>query len=215
MNNSRNSMTGGGLGSIILMIIATIILVFLLWRTEHNAVEIRETAAGIATNGRGINEYTDSIMQLNKTNELASSILESAEPLDGALSTINSVAGDIDGAVASIQKNATSIDTSAASINKSGKTIRADAEEINSVADDIDDTAGGILKNAKDILKTAQAIERGTNAINTNAATTASLVGKILADAKGINTAAGTTNQVAACIDDTVNLGALGVPPCP
>src|SRR5690348_7761466 len=63
---SSRSVTPGGLASIVLVLVAAIVLLVLLNRTQHNAVQIRKAAADIATSGRGINDSTDSIMQLNR-----------------------------------------------------------------------------------------------------------------------------------------------------
>lgn len=204
---SRRSVTPGGIASIVLVLVAGLVLLYLLHRTESNAVEIRDEAADIAQSGRGINDYTDSIMQLNRTNNLAASILDSARPLDGSLTAINALAGNIDDEVASIEDNAASIDTSARSINSSAASILDDVTTINRTAATINDTAAGVNANAASILDTAGAIERGTSLINSNAATTASIVRTILGDARGIETAAVRTNHLAHCIDNGLNGG--------
>jgi hypothetical protein len=85
---------------------------------------------------RGINNYTDSIMQLSRTNQLAASILKSVSPLDGDLSKIDALAADVDSSVGGIQKNASSINTSATSINGSAATILGDVTNINRQAVD-------------------------------------------------------------------------------
>jgi hypothetical protein len=206
---SRRSVTMGGLASIVLVIAATIVLLALLYRTEHNAVLIRNAAAGIAENGRGINTSTDSIMQLTKTNELGASILNSAKPLDGALNEINKLASSIDLAVAGIQGNAEDIDASAKSINGSASTIRGQVGTVNKVAVDIANSATGVNQDAASILATAAAIERGIVLINTNAAVTNQVVASILADADGINTAAVTTNHLACTIDGALSLAGV------
>lgn len=193
--------TAGGFASILLVIGATIVLLALLYRTEHNAVLIRDAAAGIAENGRGINTSTDSIMQLTKTNELGASILNSAKPLHAALTEINGLAASIDGAVAGIEKNAVGIDTSAKSINNSAATIKGQVGTVNTLAVTINQTATGVNSDAASILKTATAIENGIVQINKNAALTAALVQSIMADADGINAAAVTTAGLASCID--------------
>lgn len=204
---SRRNMTSGGLASLAVVIAATLVLLVLLQRTESNAVAIRKEAADIATNGRGINDYTDSILQLNQTNKLAASILATAKPLNGSLTAINQLAGAIDQEVAGIHGSSDSINTSARSINASAATILGDVNTINGQAATIAKTAGGVNANASHILGTAAAIEKGIRLINGNAATTASVASAILADAHGIDTQATRANHLAACIDNGLNGG--------
>ncbi|WP_220794167.1 hypothetical protein [Nocardioides pelophilus] len=170
-------------------------------------MQIRDEAADIAESGRGINDYTDSIMQLNRTNKLAASILASAQPLDASLTDVEAVAGDIDDAVVGIQRHAESIDSSARSINASAATILGDVTDINQQANSISTTAGGINADAAGILRTAVAIQRGIRLINDSAARAADVVGVILADARNINTHAVRTAHLARCIDDGLNGG--------
>lgn len=204
---ARRSVTTGGFASIVIMSIWTLVLLGLLARTQHNADEIRTKAADIATSGRGINAYTDSIMQLSKTNQLAASILKHVSPLDGDLSKIDTLAADIDSSVGGIRKNASSINGSASSINGSAKTILGDVANINRQAGSINNSLTGVNANAAAILDTAGSIERGIGLINTNASRTAAIVRAILGDAAGINAGAVRTDHLAHCIDNGLNGG--------
>lgn len=204
---SSRSVTAGGVASIALVCVAALVLLFLLNRTEQNAVAIRRAAADIASSGRGINENTDSILQLNKTNQLATSILSSAQPLDDELAQINHLAGGIDARVGGIQQNAASIDSSARSINSSASTIAGDVTRVNALAATINSSAGGINTSAGRIVEAAGAIERGIRFINGNAASAASVVRAILSDAKGIDVTAVRANHLAHCIDHGLNGG--------
>jgi uncharacterized phage infection (PIP) family protein YhgE len=204
---SRRSVTAGGFASIVIMSIWTIVLVGLLARTQHNADGIRQKAADIARSGRGINNYTDSITQLSRTNQLAASILKSVSPLDGDLSKIDALAADIDSSVRGIQKNASSINTSATSINGSATTILGDVTNINHQAGSINDSLAGVNTNASAILVAAGSIERGIALINTNASQTAAIVRTILSDAAGIDSGVLRTNHLAHCIDNGLNGG--------
>ncbi|MGH3840807.1 MAG: hypothetical protein ACRDS0_05080 [Pseudonocardiaceae bacterium] len=102
----------------------------LLARTLAAAQSIDKKAQAIAANAGKINDATDSVVELNRTNELASSILSSAKPLQSLLNTADAAARDIAGV-------AKSIDTTA-------RTIQDTAGKINSTAGTIDKTAGGV-----------------------------------------------------------------------
>jgi methyl-accepting chemotaxis protein len=204
---SRRSVTAGGFVAIVIMSIWTIVLIGLLARTEHNADGIRHKAADIARSGRGINDYTDSIMQLSRTNQLAASILKLVSPLGGDLSKIDALAADIDGSVGGIQKNASAINASASAIGGSAETILGDVTNINRQAGSINDSLTGVNTNASAILTAAGSIERGIALINTNASQTAAIVRAILSDAGGIDSGAVRTDHLAHCIDNGLNGG--------
>ncbi|HWM05575.1 MAG TPA: hypothetical protein VNP92_24810 [Actinophytocola sp.] len=82
----------------------------LLARTLAAAQSIDKKAQTISGNAGSIDVATDTVVQLNRTNEVAASILSSAKPLEGQLRTVDTVARDIDGL-------AKSINTSAGTIN--------------------------------------------------------------------------------------------------
>ena len=64
------------------------IVTLLLARTMRATDRINLKAKTIARTGQGINEATDSVVQLNRTNETAASILASTQPLAGDLSAM-------------------------------------------------------------------------------------------------------------------------------
>ncbi|MBA3306725.1 MAG: hypothetical protein H0U25_12500, partial [Thermoleophilaceae bacterium] len=104
----------------------------LLARTVQEAQSINDKAQNIATTGRGINTATDSVVQLTRTNNLARSILKSANPLETQLGGIVSTAQGIDGLAGSINSTAGSINSTAGSINDSAGRINTSAGSINS-----------------------------------------------------------------------------------
>src|SRR5438067_2164055 len=76
-----------------LMTVAIVVVAFgtvvvLLQRTTSTANSIDHKAKRIAKTGQGINTATDSVIQLNRTNETAASILATAQPLQGKLDQI-------------------------------------------------------------------------------------------------------------------------------
>jgi uncharacterized protein YoxC len=171
----RHDETGQASSSVLLLIVVLIVLViavFFLQRTASTAEAINRKATTIAKTGRGINDNTDSILQLTKTNTLGSSILNSAKPLQGQLAQVVNLANSINGL-------ATSINGSAGSINTSAKTI-------NSTAGAINGTAGGINSTAGSILSVANSIKTGVGLINTNADTTIAVAAQIKGDTGAI-----------------------------
>ena len=170
----------------------------LLGRTLVLAHSLSAKAAIIATTGRGINTSTDSVIQLERTNQTAASILESAKPLGGALSSIVDTAGQINALAGSINGTAGAIDGVAKGINGSAGTILFSATTING-------NAGGILNSANSINGVAKGI-------NDKAADILEVAEKVNRDAKDINDALDKTIDVAKDIKkDTGNIGAQGV----
>jgi uncharacterized protein YoxC len=149
-----------------------VIAVVLLQRTASTAEAINKKASTIAKTGRGINDNTDSILQLTKTNMLGSSILNSAKPLQGQLGQVVDLANSINGL-------ATSINGSAGAIDGTAKTINGSAGAINS-------TATGINSAASSILSTANSIKAGVVMINQNLDTTLSVANQIKGDTAAI-----------------------------
>jgi len=159
--------------SLIIVIAIVAVAVVLLQRTAWHAERINDKAGVIAQSGGGINRATQAVLKLGRTNELAGSVLESAQPLEGKLDEIVRLAKSIDGL-------ATSIDASATSING---------------------TARGINGAAGTILNTARSINDGVAQINTNLDTTLALAAKIKSDTGNILGQADTANHFASCID--------------
>jgi putative membrane protein len=146
--------------------------VVLLQRTASTAESINKKATTIAKTGRGINDNTDSILQLTKTNQLGTSILNSAKPLSDQLNQVVSLANSINGL-------ATSINGSAGTIDGTAKTINGTAGAINS-------TATGINSTASSILNVANSIKSGVAIINQHLDATIAVAGAIKGDTGAI-----------------------------
>ncbi|MGH3866083.1 MAG: hypothetical protein ACRDQ4_08080 [Pseudonocardiaceae bacterium] len=89
----------------------------LLARTLAAAQSIDKKAQIIAENAGKINVATNPVIELNRTNELASSILSSTKPLQGLLNTTDTTARDIAGLAKSINTSARTIEHTAGTIN--------------------------------------------------------------------------------------------------
>ena len=165
------------------------VAVVLLQRTAWHAERINDKAGVIAQSGGGINTSTQAVLKLGTTNELASSILDSAQPLEGKLDEIVRLAKSIDGL-------ATSIDSSAGAING---------------------TARGINGAAGTILTTARSINDGVAQINANLDSTLVLAEAIKADTGNILTGARAADRSLDCIENGALTGGGSVPgpvPC-
>ena len=174
----------------LLIVVAVVgVAVILLQRTAWHAEHINDKAGVIATSGAGINTSTQAVLKLGRTNELASSILDSAKPLEGKLDEIVRLARSVDGL-------ATSINASAGTING---------------------TARGINGTAGTILATARSINDGVAQINANLDTTLVLAGAIKADTNDILTHARSADRSLDCIENGSLTGNGSVPgpiPC-
>lgn len=166
----------------------------LLASTMDAAQNIKAKARTIARSGQGINIATDSVVQLNRTNETAASILDTAEPLEGKLSQIVDLAAEINGLAASIDGTAGRINDTAGAINDTAGTI-------NSTAATINDTADGINAEAAQILDVAERIDEDVRQINLNLDTTIAVARAISGDTGNIVVQAREAHQTAACID--------------
>lgn len=190
----------------------------LLARTTSAANRINAKAERIAATGQGINTATDSVIQLNRTNETASSILASAAPLQPKLAeivrlaqTIDGRADSIDGTAKAINATGGKINGTAGTINKTAKDINATAGAIQASAASIDGTAGKINGTAKDINAQAAAILDVGKRINDDVAvinrsidTALGHVTGIKADTGNILVQAQTADRLARCIDQRV-----------
>jgi methyl-accepting chemotaxis protein len=143
---------GGGAGlfnviSVVILVVGVVIIgitAALLARTLAAAQSIDDKAQAIAKNAGNINVATDSVVSLNRTNELATSILQSAKPLQGQLNTVAATARDIDDVAKSINETAETINTTAGTINHTAGTINDTARDIATSVDTISRTAGTI-----------------------------------------------------------------------
>lgn len=131
--------------SIVILIVGVLVIgiaAALLARTLAAAQSIDKKAQTIAANAGKINIATNPVVELNRTNELASSILSSAQPLQGLLDTTDATARDIAGLAKSIDKTARTIETTAGTVNGTAATIDNTAGGINHSVGTINDTTG-------------------------------------------------------------------------
>jgi len=201
MRPRRSDDAGAAILGLVVTVLVVLVAAGLLQRTAGTASSINDKAKDIALTGRGINESTDSIIQLNRTNELATSILNSAVPLQGKLATIVNEANTINGAAASINGSAGSINGSAVSINRTAKGIGGSATSIGGSATRINGTAGGINGEAARILDVARSLDRGVAQININLDGTIPIANRIKSDTGGIVGQAVNAKVNAACIN--------------
>jgi hypothetical protein len=199
-------------GRVTVAIVGVIALVAtaLLLRTERNAAQIHTRTARIASSARGINSYTDSILELTKTNDHASAILNSVGPLTEPLAHIDGRSAEISELLKAIRSSTASIDTSAGSIDSSGRIIKDGLVDINAQAGKISTDLRGINNDAGRILTELAHIRSGLNLINTDLPTTARILDAILRDARNILNTLGRTEHYSACIDNGLN----GNSPC-
>jgi uncharacterized protein YoxC len=208
--------------TVAIVIVAFSTVVVLLQRTTSTANSIDHKAKNIARTGQGINTATDSVIQLNRTNETAASILTTAQPLQGKLDQIVQLARSIDGHAGSILGTAKTINGTGATvngtagtINKTAKTINATAGDIHATALAIDGTAGKINGTARDIngqaaaiLDVAKRINGDVAAINQSIDTTLGIVSGVKGDTGNILGQAQLADKLAKCIDQ--RLGSPG-----
>ncbi len=145
--------SGGSGGAGLFNVVSVVILVVgvlvigiaaaLLARTLAAAQSIDKKAQAIAENAGKINVSTNSVMELNRTNELASSILSSTKPLQGLLNTADATARDIAGLAKSINTTAGTIKDTAGTVNGTAGAINNAATGINSSVGTISGTTRG------------------------------------------------------------------------
>ena len=210
--------------TVAIVAVSLVTLVMLLQRTTSTANSIDAKAKRIAKTGQGINTATDSVIQLNRTNETAASILATAEPLQGKLDQIVQVAQSIDGHAGSILGTAKTINGTGAKVNGTAGTINKTAKDINATAGTIhatalaiDGTAGKINGTAKDIngqaaaiLDVAKRINGDVAAINQSIDTTLGIVAGVKSDTGNILVQAQTADHLAKCIDQRLGAGNAG-----
>ena len=213
--------TVANLVTVAIVAVAFSTVVILLQRTTSTANSIDAKAKRIARTGQGINVATDSVIQLNRTNATAASILTTAQPLQGQLDHIVQLAQSIDGHAGSILGTAKTINGTggtingtSGTINKTAKTINATAGDIHATALAIDATAGKINGTAKDInaqaaaiLDVAKRINADVAAINQSIDTTLSIVSAVKGDTGNILGQAQLADKLAKCIDQRLGAG--------
>jgi hypothetical protein len=158
--------------SVVILAVAVLavgIAAALLARTMAAAQSINKKATTIAQTATGINTATDSVVQLNRTNATAASILKTAKPLEGQVGSIVGLAHDIDKLGKSINGSADAINGTAGAINATAGIINTTARDINTNAGNINATAGTINVTARGINSTAAAILDVSNRIDADA----------------------------------------------
>ncbi len=164
--------------SVVVAIVVVAIGAVLLTRIASLAEAINVKAGNISKTVVPISEATASVggTNLDRVNELAVSIRDSAVPLRPDLDEIISLAK--------------SIDARAATINQS--------------ASGINGTAAGINATAGNILETARSIDRGVEQINRNLDTTLALVTTLKGETGNVLGQAVQAHKSVACIDQGV-----------
>ena len=185
--SSRSGSNTGQIVTLVVVLLVVVAAVALLQRTLSNAREINNTASSIAENGRGINLSTDSIVTLDRTDQLGQSIRATADPLVGQLDTIVGLAGTISSKADSITNSALAINSSAVTINGSGASIN--------------NSAGGINGQLGEILGLAGSISEGVAQINRNVSDTIGIGRSVLTDADNILVQANAAVRNAGCIN--------------
>ena len=170
---STRNQAGQATFTLVIVVVVVAIAVVLLYRTAWTADSINKKAGTIANTAGGINTATAAVLKLGRTNQLASSILDTAKPLEGQLNEVIRLAKSIDGLAISI----------------------------NSTAGTINGTAKGINGSAATILGSARSINDGVAQINTNLNTTLALANAIKNDTADILDQADNANNFASCLD--------------
>ncbi len=228
--DARASRSGGAglfnVVSVVVLVFGVLIIgiaAALLARTLAAAQSIDKKAQTISANAGNIDVSTDSVVQLNRTNEVAASILTSAKPLEGQLRTVDTVARDIDGLAKSINTSAGTINGTAGTINGTAVAINATARDINGNAGTINSTAGtinataaAILTQTDLILDVAQRIDADAVTINETIARTIVIAQNIKIDSSNILNQAIRAELTSRCINAKVRLGLIAPPqpPC-
>src|SRR5215210_6319290 len=150
-DDRRPSMSERGQATFSLLIVVAVVAVavVLLQRTAWHAEHINDKAGVIATTGGGINTATQAVLKLGRTNELAASILETAQPLEGKLDEIVRLAKSVDGLATSINSRASTILGTARSINDGVAQINVNLDDTLRLANAIKTDTGNILTGAR------------------------------------------------------------------
>jgi len=164
---------------------ATLLTGVLLARTMRATDRINAKAKAIAKTGQGINSATDSVIQLGRTNETASSILASTQPLAGDLSAMVEQAKALDGLSGSL-------DASTGAINATVAKLLSTADGMSATAGDLNATTRKIAASSADVDATTKKVGETTGALN--------------GTAKGINASLAGLLDVSRRIDHDVTL---------
>jgi hypothetical protein len=193
--------------AIALVTVLALVAVGLLWLTAHSAAQIQHRTSRISSSARGVNTYTDAILQLDRTNAAAASILLSILPTNEGLDQIQARATDINALLASIRTSTGSIDSSSRAMNTATGSISDQLRGLGVSGDRLRTTATGLNADATRILAQLTAISRGVSLIDADMAVTRAVLAAILADTGNIDTATKRTAHLTACIDAGLNGG--------
>jgi uncharacterized protein YoxC len=158
-----------GQGAVTLAVVAVVLVaaVALLLRTATLANNIDRKIENIAQTGRGINEATDAILELDTTNNLGRSILETSKPLVGTLDqieglavSINETALDVNGSVRGINGKTREIQATARRLNGGVESINRNVDTLIGLVRAVKTDTGNILTQTRGVEKNAACIER-------------------------------------------------------
>jgi methyl-accepting chemotaxis protein len=189
MNGTPTRDRGHGANAAVLavVLVALVTTATLLARTMRATDRINAKAATIARTGRGINTATDSIIQLRRTNETASSILESTKPLQGELTQMVEVAKAVDGLSGSIDGQTSAIDTTVAQLLATAGKISSTAGDVNATTKKLAATGATINDSSRTIGATTSTINATTKRINSAVAALLDVARRIDHDVTLIN----------------------------
>ena len=197
----------------------------LLARTMRATDRINLKAKAIAKTGQGINSATDSVIQLSRTNETASSILASTQPLagdlaamvdqakalDGLSGSLDASTGAINATVAQLLSTANGMSATADSINATTKKIAGSSAEVDATTKKVGDTTGALSGTAKGInaslaglLDAARKIQHDVVLINQRLDTGLALDRALKVDTGNLLDQVNLTQRYAACLDRKV-----------
>ncbi|MDQ4132302.1 MAG: hypothetical protein M3179_03655 [Actinomycetota bacterium] len=178
LSRAAPSERGQATFSVVVAIVVVAIGAVLLTRIASLAEAINVKAGNIAQTVGPISEATTAVggENVDRVNELATSIRDSAVPLRPDLDEIINLA----------------------------KSIDARAASINGSASGINNTAGGINATASQILGTARSIDAGVQTIIRNLDTTLNLVTTLKGETGNVVGQAVRAHQTVSCIDQGV-----------
>lgn len=163
---ARRDERGQGAIMLVAVTLVLVVAVALLIRTTTLASSINGKTTNIARTGRGINQATDAILQLDHTNQLGLSILDTSKPLVPTLDKVVAVAKSIDGLAGSINGTAVDINGTIHGIDATASRIQATGQSINNGVEQINrnvDTLIGLVKSVKS--DTATIVGQGQAAV--------------------------------------------------
>ena len=215
------------LNLVVLLVVlgATTLTGVLLARTMRATDGINAKVQNIARTGQGINTATDSVIQLNRTNQFTASILASTQPLAGDLTAmvdhakaLDALSGSLDGSTAAINgtvaellATANGMNATAAEINTSTKKLAASSAEVEGTTREVAATTGTLNATAKginahlaDLLEATRKLDGDVVEINKRVAIGLDLDRAIRIDTGNLLTQVNLTQRYVACIDRKV-----------